>query len=124
MNEPTTDEKLKVLREECLQYRAALMRHRQGMFNILELRKIAGTERYGALTREEIEGVISDIDALLIPEASEAGLPAFPVDRCRVCGWPLTDSRGGCRKDDCSMRPKPFPRADEGYAPEGEKRPL
>ncbi|MEN6602121.1 MAG: hypothetical protein ABFD86_06865, partial [Bryobacteraceae bacterium] len=41
--------------------RATLKRNRQGMQNILEFRKIAANDRYGALTREEVEGVIAEI---------------------------------------------------------------
>jgi hypothetical protein len=53
---------------------AQLIRNRQGLVNILEMRKldtrIWGDRhgyggRYGALTREEIEGVIADIDKAL-----------------------------------------------------------
>ena len=53
---------------------AALQRNRQGYKNILELRKLDSAKwgqadgyggRYGALTREEIEGVIAEIDAAL-----------------------------------------------------------
>ncbi len=54
--------------------REALLRNRQGYLNILEMRKLSSEKwgerdgyggRYGALTREEIEGVIADIDAAL-----------------------------------------------------------
>lgn len=50
--------------------REALKRHRQGMRNILEFRKISGTgsginSRYGSLTRDEIEKCIGEIDAAL-----------------------------------------------------------
>ena len=48
-----------------------------------------------------------------------APLPEFPKDRCRVCGWPLaTDMKAGCIPGNCSQRPAPAKRADEGYAPE------
>ncbi len=50
--------------------REALKRHRQGMRNILEFRKISGTgssinSRYGSLTRDEIKECIEEIDAAL-----------------------------------------------------------
>lgn len=50
---------------------AALTRTRQGYLNILEMRKLSGVQfgdlcaRYGALTREEIEAVIAEIDEAL-----------------------------------------------------------
>lgn len=44
-----------------------LRRHRQGLMNLMEMRKIAGTDRYGALTREEIETSIAEIDEALKP---------------------------------------------------------
>jgi len=52
----------------------ALLRVRQGYYNILEMRKLTSEKwgqadgyggRYGALTREEIEGVIAEIDGAL-----------------------------------------------------------
>jgi len=47
--------------------RTQLLRNRQGCVNILEMRKLNGCgERYGALTRQEIEAVIVDIDAALV----------------------------------------------------------
>ena len=49
-------------REDGARLRAALERNRQGMQNILEFRKVSN-DRYGDLTREEIEGVIAEIDA-------------------------------------------------------------
>jgi hypothetical protein len=45
--------------------RIALERTRRGFVNILDFRKIAGSDRYGNLTRVEIEEVISEIDAAL-----------------------------------------------------------
>jgi hypothetical protein len=57
----------------------ALRRNREGYVNILEFRKLAGEQwgqrngfggRYGALTREEIETEIAEIDKVL--EASAA----------------------------------------------------
>jgi hypothetical protein len=34
--------------------------------------------------------------------------------RCRICGWPLTESdRDGCVLDNCSLRPRPARMADE-----------
>lgn len=55
---------------------AALGRVRQGYQNILEFRKLGGewgqrdgfAVRYGALTREEVECVIAEIDAVLRAE--------------------------------------------------------
>lgn len=52
---------------------AALRRVRLGYQNILEFRKLGGelaqrdgfAGRYGALTREEIEGVIAEVDAAI-----------------------------------------------------------
>ena len=55
--------------------RTQLLRNRQGYVNILEMRKLDSEKwgqrdgyggRYGALTREEIEAVIADIDAALV----------------------------------------------------------
>jgi hypothetical protein len=43
----------------------ALKRVRQGYQNILAFRHIAGSDRYGALTREEVEGVIAEVDIAL-----------------------------------------------------------
>jgi phenylpyruvate tautomerase PptA (4-oxalocrotonate tautomerase family) len=52
----------------------ALLRNRQGYVNILEMRKLSSEQRgqrdgyggrYGALTREEIEAVIAEIDEAL-----------------------------------------------------------
>ncbi len=77
--EPLAGEKLPAreidaLRAENQALRAALSRVRQGYLNILEMRKLSGDQwgqrdgyggRYGALTREEIEGVMADIDAAL-----------------------------------------------------------
>jgi hypothetical protein len=54
--------------------KAALLRNRQGYVNILEMRKLSSEQwgqrdgyggRYGALTREEIETVIAQIDEAL-----------------------------------------------------------
>jgi hypothetical protein len=53
--------------------REALLRHRGGLQNILEFRKITlwgfnnagGEVRYGALTREEVEASVAEIDAVL-----------------------------------------------------------
>lgn len=45
--------------------REALKRRKQGMQNILEFRKIAGSERYGLLTRDEIEACIEEINMAL-----------------------------------------------------------
>lgn len=53
------------LEAENARLRKELERQRQGLQTILELRKIAGTDRYGALTRDEIEEVIMGIDAVL-----------------------------------------------------------
>lgn len=37
--------------------------------------------------------------------------------RCRVCGWPLAESVDkGCVPGNCSQRPLPKERADQGYA--------
>lgn len=47
-------------------------RIRQGFVNILEFRKIAGSDRYGALTREEIEEQIALLDAAGTKEATDA----------------------------------------------------
>jgi hypothetical protein len=63
-------------REKCQRLRDALLRNRQGMRNILEFRKLARTyfsnpDRYGALTREEIEGTIAEIDAALSDTSEE-----------------------------------------------------
>lgn len=49
---------------------AALLRNRKGYLNILEMRKLSLTPlfaegRYGALTREEIEAVVAEIDKAL-----------------------------------------------------------
>lgn len=53
---------------------SALIRNRQGYLNILEMRKLSSEQwgerngyggRYGALTREEIEAVIAEIDEAL-----------------------------------------------------------
>lgn len=52
----------------------ALVRNRQGYLNILEMRQLSGEQwgqrdgyggRYGALTREEIESVITGVDEAL-----------------------------------------------------------
>jgi len=65
--------------------RTALGRNRQGYLNILEMRKLSSEQwgsrdgyggRYGALTREEIEAVIADIEAAL----SSAPVAAEPKD--------------------------------------------
>lgn len=45
--------------------RAQLRRIRKGYLNIIEFRRLAFHDRYGALTREEIEAVIAEIDATL-----------------------------------------------------------
>lgn len=50
-----------------------LKRNRQGLCNLLEFRKIDG--RYGALTREEIETVIAQIDNALGTANADAGSP-------------------------------------------------
>lgn len=62
----------------CSTLRVALERNRQGLLNLLELRKLAGEgygDRYGALTREEIETAIAGIDSALstmgTPDLSE-----------------------------------------------------
>ena len=52
------------LRADNARMKESLLRVRQGYCNIKELRKISG-DRYGALTREEIEGVIQEIDKAL-----------------------------------------------------------
>lgn len=66
---------------EIARYRAALERLRQGYRNILEFRKLSSAQwgdrdgyggRYGALTREEIEGVIAEIETALVPEHAPA----------------------------------------------------
>lgn len=66
---------------EIARYRAALERVRQGYVNILEMRKLTadvwGTRngyggRYGALTREEVEGVIREIETALRPDHTPA----------------------------------------------------
>ncbi len=57
------------LEAENAAFRKELERQRQGLQTILELRKIAGTDRYGALTRDEIEDVIMGIDATLERQA-------------------------------------------------------
>lgn len=45
--------------------------------------------------------------------------PKFPADRCRVCGWTLAASIAeGCVPGNCSRRPAPERRADEGYRAE------
>ncbi len=66
---------------EIARYRAALERHRRGLLNLLEVRRLPGewggplgpTTRYGALTREEIEASITEIETALQPEHSPAG---------------------------------------------------
>ena len=45
-------------------YRLALERVRQGLQNILEVRRLQNG-RYGNLTREEVEGVIQEITTVL-----------------------------------------------------------
>lgn len=58
MTDSDIERKLSIARE-------ALIRRRQGMQNILEFRKIAGSERYGSLTRDEIEACIEEINMAL-----------------------------------------------------------
>lgn len=55
--------------------RKALERNRQGYKNVLVFRKIFDGDRYGALTREEIEEVITGIDAALAdtPQSKQDG---------------------------------------------------
>lgn len=64
---------LKAAEAEARGLREALERIRQGYSNLLEFRKIAGIDRYGALTREEIEQERALIDAAL-------ATPAQPED--------------------------------------------
>lgn len=45
----------------------ALRSNREGYLNILEVRKLA-SGRYGALTREEVEQVIAEIDGALVAQ--------------------------------------------------------
>lgn len=64
--------------------------------------------------------LLAESDAAFIArKLSEAALPIFPVDRCRVCAWPLASSPvEGCVSGNCSQRPAPSIRADYGFAPE------
>lgn len=57
------------LRAENERLRAALKRNLQGYRNLIEFRRI-GPDRYGALTREEIEQEITLIEAALAGEDS------------------------------------------------------
>lgn len=53
-------------REHVRTLRAAMERQIQGLLNILEFRKLSGeSQRYGALTREELEQSISEGRAAL-----------------------------------------------------------
>jgi hypothetical protein len=68
---------LEEARAEAARLREVLLSNRQGYVNILERRKLSSEKwgqrdgcyrgRYGALTREEIEGVIARIDDVLHP---------------------------------------------------------
>jgi hypothetical protein len=55
------------LRAEREGLRTQLKRHRQGLSNILEFRRCTDG-RYGALTREEVEQAIAEMDAALAPQ--------------------------------------------------------
>lgn len=55
----------KELEAENARLRAALERNLQGFRNLLEVRRILGSDRYGALTREEVEQEIGLIEAAL-----------------------------------------------------------
>jgi predicted RNase H-like nuclease (RuvC/YqgF family) len=60
------EDKIAAMTAERDALRAQLERNRQGYLNILEFRKIAGSgARYGALSRDELEEVIRQIDAAL-----------------------------------------------------------
>jgi chromosome segregation ATPase len=58
-------EKLSAATEREERLRGALARQRQGLSNLLEFRRIRGSDRYGALIREEIEQSMAEIDAAL-----------------------------------------------------------
>jgi hypothetical protein len=60
-----TIEKLVLANNRMVQLEGQLQRQRLGLLNLIEFRKIAGSDRYGALTREEIEQSIAEIDAVL-----------------------------------------------------------
>lgn len=77
-----------------------LRRNHRGYLNILEFRRIKGSDRYGALTREELDQVISEIESALsaTPEQAPAmcdqhpstvaihsGLCFFQADNCNCC---------------------------------------
>lgn len=57
----------RVYDQDANRYRTALMRVRQGYANILEFRKLANSDRYGALTRDEIKAVLAEVDTALNP---------------------------------------------------------
>lgn len=72
------------LLEENKRLRDGLERQRQGLRNILEFRKLDSEKwgqrdgyggRYGALTRQELEESIANIDAILAPATQEAPRP-------------------------------------------------
>lgn len=51
-----------------------------------------------------------ELDALV----RDAVFGPWDESRCRVCGWKLVaDGEQGCWKDNCSLRPPPYRRADE-----------
>jgi hypothetical protein len=91
------DATIAALRAELGRAYEALRRHRQGMLNILEFRKL-NSGRYGALTREEIEETISEIDSVLSqhstavqPSDVERKARAFDLvvnNGMRVMHWP------------------------------------
>lgn len=51
----------------------------------------------------------TEIDAAV--HAKVLGI-TWDESRCRVCGWTLDPEGIMCRADNCSMRPRPTPRAD------------
>lgn len=60
-----TADTLLACQERVVELEKVLTRLREGMLVLLELRKIPGMNRYGALTREEIEGVVAEIDSVI-----------------------------------------------------------
>ncbi len=71
------------LQQENLRLRGFVKRTRQGYSNILEFRRIRGSDRYGGLTHAEIEQTMAECDAALTAEAK----PEAPATGGCMADW-------------------------------------
>jgi hypothetical protein len=78
-------------------------------FKIIHLTRADYMLLTGVIMRPGWQDTVRSMVAPALAE-TKTPVPRGHCGRCDRCGWPLSTDRGGCRDDDCSLRPLPPPR--------------